>query len=216
MTLLLYAITARDHALPAAAVGFGGRPLRRVSTGEVAAVVGDVDATPAPTHETLLGYERTLEGLMAEGTMLPARFGTVLADDAAVEELVAGRHDAFADALRRVAGAVEMGVRAGWTDADADRRPSGAEYLRGRLAQRQRAQRVAAKLDTALGELAQDRACRIRALSQAQVTAAYLVARPQVGEFRAACAGLAASVSEATVTCTGPWPPYSFVGTEET
>ncbi len=216
MTLLLYAIADREHAPPAGLAGLGGHPLRSVSAGELVAVVSDCPSPPEPTSEALLRFAEIVESLMSERTVLPARFATVLADEHAAVQLLTDRHRKLADALRRVGGAVEMGVRAGWSDDESGDRPSGADYLLGRLEHRQRAQRIAAELDAALTPLSRGRACRILARPEGQVTASYLIARPRIEEFRAACDGLTQTVTEASVTCTGPWPPYSFVDSEET
>jgi hypothetical protein len=216
MTLLLYAIADPQPLSPAGLAGLGGHPLRSLSAGDLEAVVSDCPAPPAPAPDALLRFEQIVEALMDERTVLPARFGTVLAGEPAAVQLLTSRHRELADALRRVGGAVEMGVRAGWSDDGVGARPSGAEYLLGRLEHRQRARRVAAALDAALGSLARERACRILARPEGQVTAAYLVARPRIAEFRAACDRLAETVDEASVVCTGPWPPYSFVTSEET
>ncbi len=216
MTLLLYAVADRRHVSPAGVTGLGDHPLRSVPAGELTAVVSDCAGPPAPESDALLRFEQIVEALMSERTVLPARFGTVLSDENAALELLTDRHRELADALRRVGGAVEMGVRAGWSDDGQDARPSGAEYLLGRLEHRQRAQRVARELDAALGALSRQRACRIRARPDGQVSAAYLVARPRIDEFRAACHRLAETVDEARVICTGPWPPYSFVTSEAT
>jgi Gas vesicle synthesis protein GvpL/GvpF len=217
MTLLLYAIAERKHAAPVAATGLEAEPLRFVPAGELQAIAGACTAQPAGTPDALLRFEEVVEALMGERTVLPARFGTVLPDEEAAVELLTSRHGEFADALRRVGGAVEMGVRAGWDDAEperasADRR--GADYLLGRLAHQQRAQRVAAELDAALAGLARERACRIHHRPHGQVAAAYLVNRPGVDAFRAACDRLSETVTDARVICTGPWPPYSFVHAE--
>lgn len=220
MSLLLYAIADREAVIPDAVVGLDGHPVRSLPAGEIAAVVGACAAPPEATLDALLGFEQAVEALMAERTVLPARFGTVLADDGAAVKLLTDRHRQFADALRRVGGAVEMGVRAGWPDdgdsASSSDQTSGADYLLGRLKHRRRAQRVAAELDAALGGLARARSCRILARPDGQVAAAYLVNRPRVDEFRAACGELNRDITEASLTCTGPWPPYSFVDSEAT
>jgi hypothetical protein len=45
---------------------------------------------------------------------------------------------------------------------------------------------------------------------------AYLVARADVAEFRAAVASLAADTPGVRVEVTGPWAPYSFTARPET
>ena len=70
------------------------------------AAEGEADA------ETLWRREALLEALMEQGALLPVRYGTVVADEAAAVEAVSDRRDAFARALDRVRGAVELSVRA--------------------------------------------------------------------------------------------------------
>ncbi|HEY2441343.1 MAG TPA: GvpL/GvpF family gas vesicle protein [Solirubrobacteraceae bacterium] len=220
MTLLVYAIADAEHALPPRLSGLDDDPLRSVAHGGLSAVVGECNDAPTVTPAALVRFEQTVEELMGDGTVLPARFGTILSDEAAVEQLLSSRHDQLADALRRVTGAVELGVRAAWPDDDAgpNRPPgphAGAEYLLGRLERRRRAQQLAAEIDAAVGDLARESACRILARPESPVTAAYLVSFPRVDEFLARCHNLEATIADASLVCTGPWPPYSFVTREQ-
>ena len=59
---------------------------------------------------------------MEQRALLPVRFGTLVADDAAAAAAVAGRGEALAGALRRVRGAVELSVRAVAPDEPGDGR----------------------------------------------------------------------------------------------
>jgi hypothetical protein len=221
MTLLLYAIANGDHVVAPGISGLDDRPLHSVARGDLAAVVGECQAEPAATPDVLLRFEQAVEELMGDRTVLPARFGTVMADENAAAQLLISRRDQFADALQRVDGAVELGVRAGWPNGDSPpSRPSGpdagAEYLLGRLDRRHRARRLADEVDAALGDLARESSCRILGRPESTVTAAYLVPRPQVEEFLARCRSLKDTIAGASLVCTGPWPPYSFVTREET
>jgi hypothetical protein len=218
--LLLYAIADAGHVTPAGLSGLDGHPLRSVVQGRLAAVVGECRAEPTATPDALVRFEQVVEELMGDGTVLPARFGTVLADDTAAARLLVRRHGQFADALRRVEGAVELGVRAGWSDGDAaPGRPSGADagaqYLLERLERRRRARDLADEIDAALGELARESSRRILGRPESPVAAAYLVSRPRVDEFLARCHSLSGTIAGASLVCTGPWPPYSFVTREE-
>lgn len=221
MTLLLYAIADRHQVTPPGVLGLGARPVRAVGHGELAALVGECPAPPEPTHATLLQFEETVERLMGDGTVLPARFGTMLAGERAATELLTTRQGQLVAALKRVGGAVELGVRAGWTDDEPASAPpaggsAGTAYLLGRLDHRRRARRIADDIDAVLGDLARERFCRILSRPESQVSAAYLVARPHVDEFLGRCRRLEETLTDAQVVCTGPWPPYSFVTQEET
>jgi gas vesicle protein GvpL/GvpF len=204
----LYAIT--DHPgppLPDIA------PLKLVPIDGLAAVcapASDAEASP----EALWRYEEVVEALMADRDLLPTRYGTRLADEAAVTRAVQDRREELAAALDRVRGAVELSVRVaaaearqgGGTPAEAT---SGAEYLRVR----------------ALAEASHERTARavhepLSALSRASVVgrphcpelfrAAYLVERDAIESFTATVKRQQDTGPGLSILCTGPWPPYSF------
>jgi hypothetical protein len=144
--------------------------------------------------------------------VLPLRFGTVLADEAALTEALTARRDEFAAALERVRGRVELGVR---VVADRptrpDRRPdSGREYVLARLEEQRRAERAARELLAPLAALASDSRLRRGSVAPTLLSAAYLVERDEVPAFRERVDELAAAWPDVRVVCSGPWAPYSF------
>jgi hypothetical protein len=81
--------------------------------GAVAAVVRTTDDDEVlPSRANLLAHTKVLESLASEATVLPMRFGMVVADD---QELVDGylspQQDALAAALERLRGHVELRLR---------------------------------------------------------------------------------------------------------
>src|SRR6201995_962671 len=135
MTLLLYAIADRRHVIPEGLAGLGGHAVRGVSAGELVAIVDDGPAPREVTPEALLRFEEVVESLMGDGTVLPARFGTVLDDDEAGRRLLTDRHRRLAGALRRVGGGGGVGG-GGWISASAPsgwrrRSPPGSRIWRG-------------------------------------------------------------------------------------
>lgn len=218
----LYAIVDQPRAAPEGA-GLDGSPLRVVAGGRLAAIVSDRgDAQIEVSEEALWSHERVVEGLMGEGTVLPMRFGSVLADDAAVEAMLSERQEELTGALDRVSGAVELGVRAAWDPeaaaaedaADPAPRGPGAAYLLGLSRSRRRASSLAERLDRAVDGLFRTRSQRLLTSPSVPVSAAYLVDRASVDTFRGRIGTLAAQVDEAEIVCTGPWPPYSFTGAQ--
>ncbi len=220
MSVYVYAISERAAKVPGC-LGIGEQELRLVRAGGLAALVSDEPGLSSETEQDLWQHERAVEGLMAAGhDVLPMRFGTVVADEQAVAALLRERAGEFAAGLERVAGSVELAIRAVLYDrgADAADRPDrerpGTRYL-GELKQREDlADRVEQRLRERLAPLA--RASRYRRLRAAPPTiaSAHLVAQEQLEEFRAGAAELAEETDFAEVFCTGPWPPYSFVGAE--
>ena len=216
----VYAVLESMRAAPAEA-GLDGSPLRLVDKGRLAAVVSDSsDAQLRASEQALWAHERVVESLMSDGAVLPMRFGSVLRDDEAVEAMLCERREGLTAALKRVSGAVELGVRAAWDPAAAAKGVAasgapGAAYLLGLARSRQRARALAERLDRAVDELCRTRVQRLLTSPSLPVSAAYLVERGGVDAFRDRLATLDAEVQEAQVICTGPWPPYSFTGAQD-
>jgi hypothetical protein len=173
------------------------------------------------SETALWEHERVVEALLEQGAVLPMRFGSWLRDANAVLDLLAQRREEFELGLDRVRGAVEIGVRALVSSESSDRVPAlagadrpGTRYMLGRLNEEKKSAAIAASIHEPL--LALSRASRQRTTSLAgPVNTAYLVDRNDVDNFRATVEELDDSLTDATVVCTGPWPPYSFTPSEE-
>lgn len=210
----LYAITAAPG--PPALAGAPSESLRAVATDRLAAVVADRASAPAPSARALWEHEQVVEWLLREHTVLPMRFGSTLGDDADVRELLDARAGELSDALERVRGAVEIGVRVTWAgeesaapQATLDR--PGTAYLHGRLRSRQATDAAARRIDDRLRDLYRARRVRVAPGPPALLRGAYLVDSTAVPRFRARATAAAAELTGAQLVTTGPWPPYSFV-----
>jgi hypothetical protein len=212
MTLLVYGIVEAGDVEPTG-TGLDDRSLLGLAEGPLAAIVSDHDGRPPePTAAALDVYERTVRRLMDVGAILPAQFGSVLADEDAVRDLLRRRRKDLLARLTSVRGAVEIGLRASWLGADRTLEaspPSGASYLRKRLELRQSARRVASALDP-LTSLARGSRRALAPRPDLPVLDAYLVDRGRVSEFVAMVEQLDDRLEEVELVCTGPWPPYSF------
>jgi Gas vesicle synthesis protein GvpL/GvpF len=213
MSLLVYGIVEAPGSDPSG-VGLYGQPLRAVVDGPLAAVVSDCFGGPLePTAAALSAYEQTVRRLMERAAVLPAQFGSVVEDEAEVRKLLRRRRKHLLARLRRVRGAVEIGLRASWRDGSrvpSGARPqSGTSYLRDRLELRQSARRVATELEP-LGALARSSRRAIAPRPDLPVLDSYLVDSGRVSEFVALVEQLDDRLDEVELVCTGPWPPYSF------
>ena len=219
MSAYLYAVTRANGDLPAC-FGLRGEPLRSVRTEALAAVVSTVaEHSGLGTEEDMWQHERVVETLMAAHDVLPARFGTLAADDTDVARVLLDREHELTEALARVSGSFEVGVRAvidaASFEQSRDSAGSGTSYLLEAVQRRRRSEDLAQRIERALGPLS--RAGRFRP-SQAGgrfVTSAWLIDRARLGEFRDRAARLNADIEDGEVVCTGPWPPYSFVEQEQ-
>lgn len=219
--IYVYAVSEPLADAPAGR-GLDGAPLRVVTTGPLAAVVSDRPAVPLRVHESALWtHERVVEELMGERAVLPMRFGSTVPDDAAVRHLLLTRQEELSAGLRRVKGAVELGVRVAWQsdgEPNDDLTPAapgpGAAYLLERSRSHRRARVLAEQLDSSLAQLSRTRVQRLLRSPTLPVNAAYLVDQTNVDAFRGRIATLETDVDDAQIVCTGPWPPYSFTGAQ--
>src|SRR5215208_6694070 len=102
------------HGIVAAAEApeLGEPGMRWVTHGELAALVGTVDPSGTRAASALRLHWRVLDAAASAGTVLPVRFGTVMASDAAVvEDLLAPRQAELAALLAHLAGKVQMTVK---------------------------------------------------------------------------------------------------------
>jgi hypothetical protein len=216
MAVHLYAICSDATELPGC-TGVHQQPLRFVSAAGLSALVSDAPAAPGEDAEReLWEHEYAVEGLMANGDVLPARFGTQLRSDAALREVLVRRRGEFSAVLRRVAGACELAVRAAWRDRVPDAPAGGgAGYLAARAQAEHRAEALARQLDERLAPLSRERLLSVQGHPTMPVVGSYLVDREQMSSFVATVDRLDEQTPGTSLVCTGPWPPYSFSQPEQ-
>lgn len=221
--LYVYAIT--ESAARPRGLGLRSAPLTVIGDEAPFAVASDHDRSIEPGEDDLWGHERVVEELMKKGPVLPLRFGTKVADEARLATVLEERRDEFKAALRRVRGAVELGVRAR-VRANPSRVPAsaaaqgapagpGTGYMLGRLESERQLADVAARIHGPLAALARRSTHRPAGATAGAFKAAYLVDRERVERFRGRVEELTQEIEGATLTCTGPWPPYSFTDVTE-
>ena len=228
--LLLYCIVSASAAMPGDRRGVQGGELRRISHGELAAVVSPVpepERVTAPTSADLLDYEHAIRSQHAVSDVVPMRFGSVLSNEAQVREHLQAQRTPYLRALVRTAGCVEMGVRALLTPPPPPAAPeatppahSGAEYLKARQRRyssqghsRQHREAVEQLLLSKVSALCREHRAEFstpRAGEPTLCSLYFLVPREQVAAFRTALSPLP-SIEGATLSLSGPWPPYNFV-----
>lgn len=240
--IYFYAITDRPELPLPAEPGLEDTSLFNLTYQDIGAVVSFLNtAKVPPTEDNLWRHEAIMEALMADRAVLPVRFGTMLAGDAAVQAVLAARYAEFVARLKHVCGRVELGLRVLWDldeqeskgveqrrGADSRLHPgaslprdSGRSYLLARLeeerlewAWHQRAEALAAEIHALLTRLAVESAKQVLLTPRLLLTAAYLVERVRMAAFQREVEALNAAYPALRFLCTGPWPPYSFVTAE--
>jgi hypothetical protein len=240
-----YGIVGRNRR-PAGLVGVDGQMTAAIDHGELTAVVSPLQ-TPslgddvATLEAQVRAHEAVVEHLLANDTVLPTRFGTVVASGVQVRDLLAREQVSYLQALQRLAGTVEWGLSVTW-DAKAARTHVAAKstavvsatagpgkaYL---LSQQQKKAvsdevqstrlALASRLHDTISASAVEAAVRPSRDGQTMVLlASYLVARMAQQPFRDGVDAALSSIEDAEplrlqADLSGPWPPYSFVSLAE-
>ncbi len=182
----------------------------------------------------LLAHQQVVERVMADRTVLPAKFGTLLKDAQEVRDLLSQGHARLVDALSSIGEVVEIEVAATWDTGQvlqAISREEGVARARDALAAKgqptveQRAalgQLVKASMDQRregyrermvgfLSPCAVDVAPNALVSDEMVMNVAFLVARARQREFEAGVEQLDQLFqNEITFRVIGPLPPYSF------
>jgi gas vesicle protein GvpL/GvpF len=220
----LYAVLAEAPAGPLPS-GLSGEPVRLVACDDVFAAVGDVASAPAVDEASLRAHDAAVRRLAAGASaLLPARFGSLAADERALCEALRPRLSAFHDGLRAVRGCEQMTLRLARPDAGAsapaappetaDAGP-GTRYLDARRAAAGDARvipEVARVLDALAPFVRGER--RVRHERPPLLASVYhLVPRESLDAYQAAVTA-AAREAGLRVSSSGPWPPYAFAPDE--
>jgi Gas vesicle synthesis protein GvpL/GvpF len=248
-----YGVVPAQAAPSVHVAGVAGGAVDSVSEGELMLLVSPVprdqfDAEPLRTNLNDLGWlervarehEAVLDDVLAAATVVPLRLCTIFGDADGARRMLEREHAALTDALERLEGRQEWGVkllvegeRLAATAApagDQAQGEGGAAYLarrRHERSAREAARTLAAQLvddvDGALRAHAVD-AVRLRAQNRELsghtgdmvLNGAYLVDADEVDALRATAAELQERHADygALLVVTGPWPPYNFAARE--
>ena len=214
--------------------------VRTLQADDLAALVSDVDTTELHgRRRELAAHTQVLDVALQHGPVLPMRFGTVLADDDAVErELLVGRGEALDEWLARIEGRVQMSVRVVLDEQAVLARVVASDPRLARLAAEQRGrsapqaarlrlgeavarayQRFSAELGEqllpALSARAEDVVREAPRSTDEALVASFLVADADVDAFLTDADGVGEALDGlARVRVTGPMPVYAFVPAE--
>jgi hypothetical protein len=151
---------------------------------------------------------------MKGGPALPVRFGTTFTDEHALLAELERHGEALRAQLERLRGCVELAVRVGLATADDSVVQDGRSYVETKLTRRHVQQEIVQETLAPLAEFAVH-ARTEEGRSQGEVVcASYLVPSDGVERFAEQVRVVADRHPELWLSCTGPWPPYSFVELE--
>jgi len=222
MSLLLRAVVAAEDAGVAPSLG-----LRSVSGTRAAALASSWDTARVAGEAELLDHHRTVQAVFERVPCLPARFGSVFADEEALRTRLALREVDLAAQLVRLGHRCELAITCAWREQEALPRAtivpvgSGRAYLERGLTQmrveRARERRAEAIVARLLSELAIEPALirhRICPRPAVAVSMSALVTRDEIEELSSRVERLGAQLPDVTTVMQGPWAPYTFAVSE--
>jgi hypothetical protein len=212
----LYALVEGLEGLPTVPGVDGGSLERRRIAGLDAVVSRTAPGSAEVTEAAVLTHAGVVEELMARSrAVLPARFGRAFESDEELSDAVRTQASVLEQGLTRVRGCVEFGLRVlGEEPREGSGGMSGGAYMRTRLTEVTRRERLSEDLHRPLAGLARASA-RFGGASGDLLHAAYLVPEKKSVEFRERMRRLEAAHPGLTMVCTGPWPPYTFAEDHE-
>jgi len=210
---------------------------RVIAHRELAAIASEATGETTRAAELMRRHWKVLDAIGATATVVPVRFGTVIANDhAVVEEFLEPLHDDLAAQLAALDGKVQLTVKGTYDEQALMRSIVERSPRVATLRERVRSQPEAAAHferiqlgELVAAEVEQDRERdaswlieRLEGLAVATsreqaggldgaVNAAFLVERARVDEFAAAVSAAAEQLADRMqLRCLGPLPPYSF------
>ncbi|MEU4107425.1 GvpL/GvpF family gas vesicle protein [Streptomyces sp. NPDC048208] len=237
MGVYVYSVTDKQHPLrldDLRGVGESPGPLRAVTAGSLCAVVSDAPEDLRPKRRDVGAHQEVQERLMADGTVLPLRFGLVATSDDEVRAALEERADEYADRLRELEGCAEYHLKVSQDEESLLRQILAESPPARQLNDEIRAGSDDPSAPVRLGELvAQEVQARQEALAAGVVEALRPFARdldssqPTGSDFVSVSFLVADDQEEAFLTTelsvahqlgegfdfrlNGPLPPYSFV-----
>jgi hypothetical protein len=241
--LYVYGVVRAGEAPESEVAGVGDEAgaIRLVAHGDVAAVVSEVEGGPLSAARDLRAHRRVLEAIARATTVVPVRFGTVVADErSVVADFLAPQSERLLQLLGELSGKVQLNVK-GFYDEDRLLRnmvatspavarmrervravPDAAGYydrirlgeLVSRELERRRERDTALVLDR-LAPLAAAVRSEAAATADMAVNTVYLVDSARVEAFSREVAKLTEELGEQVrLRYVGPMPPYSFADAE--
>lgn len=210
--IYLYGISAR-LAEPLTAAGLEGAPLEAIEAGSLTAICTshtklELRADP----KSCWSHERAVEAVLRFQAILPARFGTTFPSVDALGAAISRRAPELRRCLAEVDGCVELAVRINPLTSTGGQATDGRKYLLDKLSAQRLREALAESALACLREFAVASKLTTSHSGDDTVSISYLVKSGGVTRFSRAVGRLQRRWPEFSLTCTGPWAPYSFVG----
>jgi len=211
MSLLLFGIITGEHPITIDA------DLRLIQSEGLAALVRASDTELSRESSAVLEYGDKIMQIHQQTTLIPMRYGSLLADEKAVIKNLQDENAHYHSILAKLADCEEMGVRITLKNSEDETgapQSSGQAYLLARksiYSVPELAVQQEALINSVLAGFYQEQRATLSVFNgQRTYLLSYLVPRATLKQFKLGYFDLATSLGE-SVTVSGPWPPYNFV-----
>jgi hypothetical protein len=228
MKLYVYCLVEGIDVLEGPILGISGAPVRVLKTEDLSMLVSDLDADSVlVTSENALTHAAVVRSVLDRTTPLPFRFGTVVTE-LQLQGYLSTHKMALESKLESVRGSVEMSIKIIWENFVAQQPQSQDKTQAGEqgagtmfLAEKRlrilgdehraaEASKISTWLHETLSELLGDEHVTLRPADRLVVSAAHLIERGQIGQYREKVAEMRRNRPDLHFLSSGPWPPYSF------
>ena len=198
--------------------GLRGEPLRFVRVAGLVLAAGPMSRAPGPSLSALRRHDAVVRRLAgAVPAVLPARFGALVRDGAALAELIAPQAATLRRALAQVAGREQMTLRLYGSTRRGEIKTAvplpagpGTRYLASRGAATLRAQPDLARLRRTLAGLVHAERIEPSQTPPLLGSVYHLVDRGQRRAYQRALRRVTCQLADLRVVPSGPWTPYAF------
>ncbi len=228
--LYLYGLVDTAMAPAPRVAGLEGQPVFLIGCDKLAAAVSRLDrGWPAADWANVVLHFEVLQSFMDLGAILPLRFGAAFSNVDRLRSHIDSRRDAYEAQLQKLRGKAEFNIAVSPCEEEFQETPPigamnefsgpGTRYLSGMLAaaletrrRQSQAQKIADLITSALGPKFEADAPKPDAAGgKFGVSIAFLVPVQRIACFTTRLSILMAAYPKLSISCTGPWPPFSFV-----
>lgn len=169
-------------------------------------------------REDVLAHHRLVADVFERvEACLPARFPTLVDDEAALRQHVEKQQTELTEQLQAVRGACELAITAVWTTPEEapgglDALTPGRRYMEVRRVsehRRERARQLAAALETSAGSALRETVRHLCPSNAVALSLALLLERSAGPDVRERIQRQ--PLDDVRILVNGPWPPYTFV-----
>ncbi len=236
MKLYLYGIIDSGDQIKESIYGLKGSSVYNVPYCDIGAVVSEISQPiQGATEDAVLEHETVVENLMANFTVLPVRFQTVIDSRDNLLSMMQSYYMDFKDNLERLHNKLEFGIKVIWP-ADKIKEniikafkkngrgmtepvvSASKRFMTGKFEKYKINKEFEAKankfikvMDMFFSKFAAEKKIEELKTPYLLLDAVYLVEKTEEGNFREAFEHIKSARPDFKYLFSGPWPPYNFV-----